>query len=245
VKDFNDYQERESKNIVSLMNNKNIIEDIPILYINLNRAIDRRNKIEKVLNDSCLNYERIEAIDGKLFTKPELKQKYNYRKLSENEVACALSHIKAIQYAFDNSLDNVLIMEDDCSFEYLEFKTKTLRQLMSINNDWDIIQLGIICGEELHTNFTNLLDENLTKSCYYSLGAVAYLVNRKGMEKILNYFSKTRNLKVADEYIYELTNTYLTIPYFTQHSNYFNSCIRDNLDFQDKSKELWDLYVQK
>jgi len=244
VKKFDDYQEREYKNIVSLMNNKNIIEDIPILYINLNRATERRNKIEEILNNSHLSYERIEAVDGTLFEKNEIKQKYNFRKLSTNEVACALSHIKAIQYAYDNSLDNVLILEDDCSFEYLEFKDKTLRQLMSINNDWDIIQLGIICGEDLYNNFTNILDENLTKSCYYSLGAVAYLVNRRGMEKILNYFSKTKNLKVADEYIYEVTNTYLTVPYFTQHANIFKSDIRDNLDFQDKSKGLWDSCVK-
>ena len=245
VKNFDDYQNKEYNKIMSNIKIQNMIEDIPILYINLNRVTDRRDKIETIMNDNKLNYERINAIDGTLFKKNELKQKYNFRKLTTNEVACTLSHIKAIQYAYDNSLDNVLIMEDDCSFEYLEFKDKTLRQLMSINNDWDIIQLGIICNEELYNKFTNILDENLTKSCYYSLSTVSYLINRRGMEKILNYFSKTRNLKVADEYIYELTNTYLTIPYFTQYSNCFKSSIRDNLISQDKSKELWDSYVKK
>ena len=240
VKNFDYYQNRE---YMSYMKISDIIGDIPILYINLDRAIDRRLKLENILIDNKLNYKRIEAVDGKLFEKNELKQKYNFRKLSTSEVACTLSHIKAIQYAFDNSMETVLIMEDDCSFEYLNFKKKPLRKLMSIDNDWDIIQLGIICGEELYNNFTKILDENLTKSCYYSLGAVAYLINRKGMEKILNYFSKTRNLKVADEYIYELSNTYLTIPYFTQYDNLFKSDIRDDLDFQNKSKALWDLHV--
>lgn len=229
------------------MSIKNIIEDIPILYINLNRAIDRKNKIEEILNNNNLNYKRIEAIDGINLDYTELKKMYNFRKISKNEVACVLSHIKAIQYAFDNNYDYVLIMEDDCSFEYLEYKTETLKELMKINNDWEILQLGIICDKNLHDMFINLFSKNkLIKSCYYSLGAVAYLINRNGMTKILNHFIKTKNLKVADEYIYELTKTYISMPYFTQYANEFKSDIRDDnsLVFQNESKELWDAIIK-
>lgn len=225
------------------MSINNIIENIPILYINLNRAINRRNKIEKILDENNLNYKRIEAIDGNILNFMELKKQYNFRKMSINEVACVLSHIKAIQYAWDNNYNEVIIMEDDCSFEYIEYKDISIKNLSNTNIDWEIIQLGIICDENIYNNFIEMFSKNkLIKSCYYSLGAVAYLINKKGMEKILNNFSQTKKLKVADEYVYELTNTYLTIPYFTQYANLFKSDIRDDtgLLFQNKSKELWD-----
>jgi glycosyl transferase family 25 len=230
---------------------KNIIEDLPILYINLNRAIDRKNKIEEILNNNNLEYKRIEAIDGLELDYTELKKQYNFRKITKNEVACALSHIKAIQYAFDNNYEYTLIMEDDCSFEYLEYKNIPLKDLMTeltkTNSDWEIIQLGIICDKNLHNTFIDLFSKNkFIKSCYYSIGAVAYLINKKGMDKILNYFSKTKNLKVADEYVYQLTKTYITMPYFTQYANIFKSDIRDDtsLQFQNESKELWDTIIK-
>lgn len=225
------------------MSISDIVGNIPILYINLNRAIDRKNKIEKILAENNLNYKRIEAIDGNILNYTELKQQYNFRKMSVNEVACVLSHIKAIQYAWDNNYNEVLIMEDDCSFEYIPYKGISIKNLSNTNIDWEIIQLGIICDENIYNSFIEMFSKNmLLKSCYYSLGAVAYLINKKGMEKILNYFSQTKNLKVADEYIYELTNTYLTMPYFTQYANLFKSDIRNDtsLLFQNKSKELWD-----
>lgn len=229
---------------------KNIINNLPILYINLNSATDRKNKIEELLINNELNFKRIEAIDGKELDYIELKKIYNFRKMTKNEVACVLSHIKTIQYAYDNDYEIALIMEDDCSFEYLEYKKKSLDELAleltKIENDWEIIQLGIISDKKLHDTFVNFFSKNkFIKSCYYSLGAVAYLIKKNGMSKILNYYAKTKKLKVADEYIYELTKTYITIPYFTQYSNLFSSDIRNDLNFQNKSKELWDETCKK
>ena len=179
------------------MSIKNIIEELPILYINLNRAIYRKNKIEEILNNNNLNYKRIEAIDGLELDYIELKKQYIFRKMTKNEVACVLSHLKTIQYAFDNNYDNVLIIEDDCSFEYLEYKNESLKELIKeltkINNDWEILQLGIICDNSLYKTFMDLFEKNkFIKSCYYSLGAVAYIINKKGMEKILNNFFKQK-----------------------------------------------------
>lgn len=218
---------------------------MPILYINLDRAVDRKNKMEEILINNNLNFTRIQAIDGTKLDKAELKKMYNFRKMSINEVACTLSHIKAIQYAFDNNYENALIFEDDCSFEYLEYKKDTLKELIKINNDWEIIQLGIISDENIQNYLIQMLSKNkLIKSSYYFLGTVAYIINKKGMEKILNYFLKTKNISIADEYIYKLTNTYLTIPYFTQYYNEFRSDIRDDLTFQNKSKEMWDNVIK-
>ena len=35
-------------------------------YINLDRSIDRKNQMEKQLNDLSFNYMRIKGVDGKL-----------------------------------------------------------------------------------------------------------------------------------------------------------------------------------
>lgn len=224
---------------------KEVIEDIPILYINLNRAISRKNMMEKILSENNLNYERIEAIDGYLNSKNEHKQNYNFRKLTIGEIGCVLSHIKAIQTAIDKGYEYALIMEDDCCFEYLEYKDKSLKELMKINNDWDIIQLGIICDENILKIITDKKQE-LTRSHYYSLGAFSYLINRNGMNKIVDYFNKTKNIDRADDYVYKLCKTYITIPYFSQECTIFKSDVRldDNLEFQINSKKIWDDYIK-
>jgi hypothetical protein len=67
------------------------------------------------------------------------------------------------------------------------------------------------------------------------------------MEKIIKYFDSTKNLGIADEIIFKLCKTYLTIPYFTQYCNKFDSDIRDKegLIFQNESKVRWDCFIKK
>jgi GR25 family glycosyltransferase involved in LPS biosynthesis len=225
---------------------KNIIDDIPIFYINLKRANDRKVLIEDILSKNNLIYERIDAIDGLNLNMVDLKKIYNFRKISINEIACTLSHIKAIKTAYEKNLEYALIFEDDCSFEYLEFKKKKIKELINLNNDWEIIQLSMICAENVYNCIIKYKDE-ITKSMFGSTGLVAYIINKKGMKKVIEFFDKTKNLGIADEIIFKICNTYLTIPYFTQYCNRFKSDIRENdgLIFQNESKIRWDNYIKK
>ena len=83
--------------------------NIPILYINLDRSIDRKKYMETELKKISNNYSRIKAIDGKKIINinegiiDNVKYKNEYDNLSKSELGCLLSHLKALKYA-DNKL---------------------------------------------------------------------------------------------------------------------------------------------
>jgi len=94
-----------------------IIGNIPIYYINLNRSTDRNTMLLNTFKEyGITNYKRVEAIDGTL---ENFKDKYT-SECSNKEIACSLSHIKAIENAYNDNCNYAIIMEDDCNFEYLD-----------------------------------------------------------------------------------------------------------------------------
>ena len=71
-----------------------------IIYINLNKRTDRREQIEKELNDFNLPFERFEAIETHGF----------------GTVGCGKSHLNVLKIARDRNYENILILEDDFTF---------------------------------------------------------------------------------------------------------------------------------
>ena len=74
---------------------------VPIWVLNLRRDEDRREKIEKHLHSLGVHFHFVDAVDGSLLTKKELKSYSkkaaitNYgRELKPGEIGCAFSHIK-------------------------------------------------------------------------------------------------------------------------------------------------------
>ena len=76
------------------------MENIPVLYINLNRRPDRLKILERDVLIFFNDTYRIEAVDT-----PD-----------NGYEGCALSHIKALEYAKSQNWDEVIIMEDDFEF---------------------------------------------------------------------------------------------------------------------------------
>ena len=191
------------------LNYKDIISDIPIYYINLNRAIDRKTKLEELfLQHEVINYQRIEAIDGNDLDIEYYKENYILpEKISKYEIACTLSHIKAIQTAYDNNLEVVLIIEDDCNFDYLKYKTQTLNELINCDDvdNWETIQLAMT---NTRKSFNSIIKELENKHLYKYTdnGATAYMINRKGMEKIININNTNNEMFVSENFIFARLN---------------------------------------
>jgi len=227
------------------MNNyKEILGDIKIYYINLNRATERRNNIEKIFNENNLLYKRIEAIDGNDLNIDEIKEKYDFGTMNIYEIACLFSHLKAMKEILEDNLDYAIIMEDDCNFDYFKYKNIKIKDLIIENNSWEIIQLAITSGRVLSRKIireTNLLIKR--NNLLNPVGAVAYIINKKAINKILEYFNNNNKIKVSDEYIFEIASTYFTKPYFSFYSKkVFKSYIRDggSYELQNISKTFWN-----
>lgn len=238
---------------MNIDNIKNILKDIPIFWINLERANDRKKKMESYFDKYDLKAERIEAIDGNNIDLNEYKQIYNINdKMNKYEVACALSHLKALKTCFEKNLDYALILEDDVIFDYFDYKKDTfiflLDELKKVNGD--CIQLCNMVPRKIFLNYANS-NKLFIKSDL--AGAQAYLITKVGIEKVLSNFEKTKNISVSEHMIFKIANNYIVKPYFSYpfledcNGNKINvSFIRDNNKSahatQTISKLLWDEY---
>lgn len=91
-----------------------------IFIVSLVSDIERRANIEKLLLNSGLSFEFVDAIYGKDLTEIQLsslnlqsaQQRLN-RKLSPGEIGCTLSHLKAYGKLVSNNYEWACILEDD------------------------------------------------------------------------------------------------------------------------------------
>ncbi len=218
----------------------NIIGDIPIYFINLNRSVDRYNLIVKLFEENnIVKWKKIEAIDGNNLD----VNLYNHvENITKYELACTLSHFKAIETAFEDGLDEVLIAEDDCNFDYIQYKKISIKTLVSMKTDLELLQLAICCRIERNKTIVNNTDL-LIKG--YRDCATCYYINKKGMEKIIKYKNDFEILNNSENTIYKITISYLTKPYFSYYySDSLKSSIHQNTSYQreDHSKKFWDNY---
>lgn len=93
---------------------------LPIFVISLTRSLERRESIKKQMKHLGLEFEFIDAVDGKKLTEKQLN-KVNFQtalklcghELSMGEVGCALSHINIYEKIVTDNIENCIVLEDD------------------------------------------------------------------------------------------------------------------------------------
>jgi hypothetical protein len=174
---------------------KDFMCNIPVYIINLEDSIDRK---KSVLNEfeGYNNIKFIEAVDGRNYHKfkNEYDIKYNsITNYSSSLIAVICSHIKAIKIAYENNLDKVCIFEDDVHNDLITSCDFTLDDICNLNEDWEAIQLFGTSGNldvlsSLHHNYKENGLRLIKRDLDYA--GTCYIINRKGMENLLNnYFS--------------------------------------------------------
>lgn len=138
-----------------------------IIYINLNKRVDRKEDIEKELNDFELDYERFEAIETEGF----------------GPVGCGLSHLNVLKLAKERNYENVLIMEDDFTFliSKEEFE-KQLNTFFSLNIPYDVCFLSYNLLEQQDTSF------NVVNKVIEAQSASGYIVHHSYYDKLINLY---------------------------------------------------------
>lgn len=225
-----------------------MISNVSIYWINLQRSAERKKRFENQLEKYSLHkHFRIDGIDGIDLNLNDYDIKTD---LTKFELGCTLSHLKAIKTAYLNNEEYALIMEDDCTFEYIEYQKYSIKELIdNMNNlykDWDLLQL-VTCNRPQH-NITLAKSENYICKKFRNC-TTCYLINKKGMEKIIN---QIKTYSQADYYLYdEINSFYLSKPYFTY--NFSSQCISTihNMSSdsklteykrEDENKKFWDNY---
>lgn len=165
-----------------------------ILVINLMRATERRQKMERQAADLGMHFDFLEAVDGKIISDAERalvdhtkRKSITPYPLSDNEIACWLSHKKAMQELVQSKESMLAITEDDAQLT-ADFP-RILAAIEKQAGSFDLI--------DLHRNFKRgeifvpcrdlVPGFALGRVGYTHMKATAYVISRAGAEKFLNY----------------------------------------------------------
>jgi len=153
----------------------------------------------------------------------------------ENDIpheGCMLAHLKAIRQAWLDGNELALICEDDADLsDYKKIFDRTNEILISLpspaKEDWEIIQLQYT-GPAFLNKLARFIHKGRIPNTLvkgYQMGAVAYLINRRGMKKFLELMTNqdsrdiarySRNFTIlpmgrSEEFIYAHLNTYFSL----------------------------------
>jgi GR25 family glycosyltransferase involved in LPS biosynthesis len=189
----------------------------------MDKDVDRREYMESQLPNHFEQYHRIPGFNGK-----KIKDKYHdtidgvefYNEFENNslsEIGCTLSHLLAIKTAYENGDEIACIMEDDVYMNLLNIKDESLDEFIkNIHIEWEILKLFHLDSTGLNKEFIPIKKHNFHLFNDDSNSTVCYLINRKGMEKILSimghnpfYLMKYMGATcVADYILYNQVKTY-------------------------------------
>ena len=165
-----------------------------IVVISLERALNRREKIKSQL--SALNIEAIimDAVDGQKLIEEEKNKKIHllngYRfgeTFKPGEIACTMSHIKAIEIAKKENWPYLIVLEDDIVLaEDFEKRIKLLLRILA--SDWEHVYLSGVPKFKFGS-FPLLsmchVEPTIFTECTFSM-----LIRNTSYDKIINKLSK-------------------------------------------------------
>ena len=161
----------------------------------MDKDIDRKEYMESQLPNHFERYYRIPGVNGKLIKNKnhdivdgiEFFNEFNDNSFSV--IGCTLSHLLAIKTAYENGEEIACIMEDDVYMNLLNIQEESLDDFIKeIDVDWEILQLYHANSNALNKNFIKIKDYilHLYQKGKYLFSTVSYIINRKGMKKILS-----------------------------------------------------------
>ena len=222
-----------------------------IVWINLEESQDRKEYMETLLKDVNIPNSRINAINGRntnidctSLIKDIQKDNNN---LHNREIACTLSHIKAISSLKDCSGDYFMICEDDISFDNIKYFPDNHDSKHIIENapsDFEVLMIYKTSYDELNELYGDWNEYRSRGTTFY--GAVCYIMSKSAIQKFITIaeyindetfiFSKNAIFNVADVFIYKNLKTYTyKYNFITSIDQY--STLDSNLTFYRQSVE--------
>jgi GR25 family glycosyltransferase involved in LPS biosynthesis len=220
--------------------NSTLQKPIHLYYININdcnKSKARKQRLlQRVQRFHYIVPVCIEAVTPK--TLPKLILSSRCKKETDTINACTSSHLKAIHTAYHNNEQIAIIAEDDI----IILKDIDWYYLSSLApDDWDILQLHTIGVLGSTKSFNRIYQYKHSNSLWIKTNsnissAAFYIVNRKGMKKILETYvigythpnwddtievdlTKQKSGCAADQIIYDNINRYIcTHPFINVES---------------------------
>jgi len=202
-----------------------------IFFINLNHRKDRRDFILNQLIRLNVKEDKIQRISAV------------FDPLNGHR-GCAMSHIKALDLAIKEKLNNVLILEDDCMFLQNRKHLDTLiKYFFDTIDDWDVFFLDLCRKNTQSTKYKKI------KKVLKSLRTHAYAVNKHYLPVLKKcfeeaglllrnepFFSQTLSLAI-DRYWHKLQRKdswYMLDAALTKQANSFS-----DIEYRKKNRKYY------
>lgn len=221
------------------------LDEFPhILWINMDKSIERRQYMEIILDEYNLENTRITAIDGSTQQLEKICVSNPYYSPEEN--ACTCSHLTALKYFVEMMDDDeIIIFEDDVDFLFLPYIPYNWLEFRKIIPDiYDLIQLSIssVC------NIIPKLVKRHISTPYYS--STAYLITKKTAITLIDKYFRDDGMidlsielnSTSDYILMNFPNIY-SIPIFSYQTE--NSTIhQSHKNMHDFSKnQQWNEWI--
>lgn len=170
-----------------------------IYVINLNRSTARLAKIAERLDQAQLSFERIAAVDGKEIIEPkeigydQIKNRLHYgRRLTNGEIGCYASHIKALKAFLEENEEYCLILEDDAIFpSRIKYDINTILNNITSKKSNHFYTINLCNTSEYNKYGHEIVAEHLRvqKALVFPTLATGLLWSRIGAERFLEHAS--------------------------------------------------------
>ena len=225
------------------------LKNLPHIYwLNLDADVERRKWMEDQFEYwEIENHTRIVGYDGREEDVSDNLKGLFPDQVTQGELGCCMSHLKAIKEFYENSDDPYcIIAEDDVNLNIAHYWNFTWTEFFSLlPYDWDCVQMTTICTGDIHVK--------LHLKFINDFSAAFYLITRHHAGKVLRTHCRGEKYKldqgvkpraVADDLIYNSGNTY-AIPLFLYRLALGSSIHPEHVDLIHKQSyeglyEYWD-----
>ena len=136
-------------------------------------AVDGRGSVPILQESESLNQDRARAS--------------RRRDLTSSEIGCYLSHLRAIRKAYEQGFEHVALFEDDVIAE--QDLASTLEEIVTLPPEVHMVRLMELKPTK-RKEIKQLQNQHLlTRPLRGTLGTQGYVLNRRGMELVLDYGS--------------------------------------------------------
>jgi len=165
---------------------------IPVVIINLEKNKERKKTMEEKIKKTCLsNYIFMDAVYGKTELHkydfeviPNYIDPYKNTPMYVGIIGCTLSHYFVWKYIFENNIEKLLILEDDCVFS--ENFDIMLKYILDLDLYYDMFYLNRITLNEIYNLGDEIEINDKIVIPKYSYNACSYILTCNGAKKLLD-----------------------------------------------------------
>ena len=164
----------------------------PLVYINLDRDVQRRERMEALLSGLPFPHSRLPGVlwselpfqEQQRLYSPSLNARQFFRPLVDGEKGCYASHLRACEYLLASDWPAIVVLEDDVALAP-GFSDAIIALLNHVREGWDLIKLYSRPDERPRAR--QVLTGNWHWMVYRRVPSMSngYVLSRSGARKLL------------------------------------------------------------